>query len=132
MATACVGYVFPFGQMGFWGATAITYLSSPFPSLVELACGGHYVTNPTLKRLILFHLQFQILLCAFRIPHLVYLHVHSSHNALRVNTTNRIQDFFHLTSRFLWFQSNLKDAQEPINKDKSQVLFTSTIWIKDC
>ena len=42
MATAFIGYVLPFGQMSFWGATVITNLLSPFPSLIEWVCGGHY------------------------------------------------------------------------------------------
>jgi ubiquinol-cytochrome c reductase cytochrome b subunit len=55
MATAFMGYVLPFGQMSFWGATVITNLLSPFPSLIEWVSGGHYVYNPTLKRFFLFH-----------------------------------------------------------------------------
>jgi len=43
MAIAFMGYVLPFGQMSFWGATVITNLLSPFPSLIECVCGGHYV-----------------------------------------------------------------------------------------
>ena len=54
MATAFMGYVLPFGQMSFWGATVITNLLSPFPSLIEWVCGGHYVYNPTLKRFFWF------------------------------------------------------------------------------
>merc|ERR1711957_521507 len=46
MATAFMGYVLPFGQMSFWGATVITNLLSPFPSLIEWVSGGHYVYNP--------------------------------------------------------------------------------------
>ena len=49
MAIAFMGYVLPFGQMSFWGATVITNLLSPFPSLIEWLCGGHYVYNPTLS-----------------------------------------------------------------------------------
>ena len=45
MATAFMGYVLPFGQMSFWGATVITNLLSPFPSLIEWVSGGHYVYN---------------------------------------------------------------------------------------
>merc|ERR1712141_388539 len=55
MAIAFVGYVLPFGQMSFWGATVISNLLSPFPSLVEWVCGGYCVHNPTLKRFFLFH-----------------------------------------------------------------------------
>ena len=70
MATAFMGYVLPFGQMSFWGATVITNLLSPFPSLIEWVCGGHYVYNPTLKRFFLFHFQFPFFFCGFIILHL--------------------------------------------------------------
>ena len=93
MATAFMGYVLPFGQMSFWGATVITNLLSPFPSLIEWVCGGHYVYNPTLKRFFLFHFQFPFLLCGFRILHLFYLHFVSSNNPLRNSTNNKIPFF---------------------------------------
>jgi len=69
MAIAFMGYVLPFGQMSFWGATVITNLLSPFPSLIEWLCGGHYVYNPTLKRFFLFHFLFPFLLCAQAFNH---------------------------------------------------------------
>ena len=93
MVTAFLGYVLPFGQMSFWGATVITNLLSPFPCLIEWVCGGHYVYNPTLKRFFLFHFVFPFLLCGFRILHLFYLHFHSSNNPLRLNTNNKIPFF---------------------------------------
>merc|ERR1711907_494110 len=65
MAIAFMGYVLPFGQMSFWGATVITNLLSPFPCLVEWVCGGYGVYNPTLKRFFLFHFQLPFLLCGF-------------------------------------------------------------------
>merc|ERR1712226_1736115 len=74
MTIAFMGYVLPFGQMSFWGATVITNLLSPFPSLVEWLCGGHCVYNPTLKKFFL-------------------LHFHSSNNPLRLNTNNKIPFF---------------------------------------
>jgi ubiquinol-cytochrome c reductase cytochrome b subunit len=73
MAIAFMGYVLPFGQMSFWGATVITNLLSPFPSLIEWVCGGHYVYNPSLKRFFLFHFLFPFLLCGFLLLHLFYL-----------------------------------------------------------
>merc|ERR1712187_734358 len=91
MGIAFMGYVLPFGQMSFWGATVITNLLSPFPSLVEWICGGYYVYNPTLKRFFLFHFPF--LLCGFRILHLFYLHFVSSNNPLRNSTNNKIPFF---------------------------------------
>merc|ERR1739838_932196 len=80
MAIAFMGYVLPFGQMSFWGATVITNLLSPFPPLVEWVCGGHYVYYPTLKRFFLF-------------VHLFYLHFLSSNNPLRNSTNNKIPFF---------------------------------------
>merc|ERR1712146_616012 len=71
---AFLGYVLPFGQMSFWGATVITNLLSPFPCLIEWLCGGHYVYNPTLKRFFLFHFLLPFLLCGFVVLHLFYLH----------------------------------------------------------
>merc|ERR1712217_871597 len=79
--------------MSFWGATVITNLLSPFPSLIEWVCGGHYIYNPTLKKFFLFHFQFPFLLCGFTFLHLFYLHFHSSNNPLRLNTNNKIPFF---------------------------------------
>merc|ERR1712185_700177 len=58
MAIAFLGYVLPFGQMSFWGATVITNLLSSFPCLIEWVCGGYCVHSPTLKRFFLFHFVF--------------------------------------------------------------------------
>merc|ERR1711904_335317 len=93
MAIAFLGYVLPFGQMSFWGATVITNLLSPFPSLIEWLCGGYCVHSPTLKRFFLFHFIMPFLLYGFLILHLFYLHFHSSNNPLRLNTNNKIQFF---------------------------------------
>merc|ERR1712023_300732 len=93
MAIAFMGYVLPFGQMSFWGATVITNLLSPFPSLVEWVCGGYCVHNPTLKRFFLFHFQFPFLVCALLFLHPFCLHFHSSSNPLRLNTNNKISFF---------------------------------------
>merc|ERR1712170_117097 len=84
MAIAFMGYVLPFGQMSFWGATVITNLLSPFPSLVEWFCGGYCVYSPTLKRFFLFHFIFPFLVCALLLLHLFYLHFHSSSNPLHI------------------------------------------------
>merc|ERR1712165_392688 len=93
MAIAFIGYVLPFGQMSFWGATVITNLLSPFPSLLEWICGGYSVHSPTLKRFFIFHFIFPFVLCGFTILHLFYLHFHSSNNPLRLNTNNKIPFF---------------------------------------
>merc|ERR1712137_954739 len=93
IAIAFMGYVLPFGQMSFWGATVITNLLSPFPSLIEWICGGYCLHNPTLRRFFLFHFRLPFLLCGFIILHLFYLHFHSSNNPLRLNTNNKIPFF---------------------------------------
>merc|ERR1711910_188671 len=98
------GYVLPFGQMSFWGATVITNLLSPFPDLIELVCGGYCVHSPTLKRFFLFHFIFPFLLLGFLFLHLFYLHFHSSNNPLRLNTNNKIPFFpFILQKDFFGF-----------------------------
>ena len=93
MATAFMGYVLPWGQMSFWGATVITNLLSPFPCLIEWVCGGHYVYNPTLKRFFIFHFILPFIICGFIIIHLFYLHFLSSNNPLGLNTNNKIPFF---------------------------------------
>jgi ubiquinol-cytochrome c reductase cytochrome b subunit len=93
MAIAFMGYVLPFGQMSFWGATVITNLLSPFPCLIEWLCGGYCVHSPTLKRFFVFHFILPFILCGFIILHLFYLHYHSSNNPLKLNTNNKIPFF---------------------------------------
>merc|ERR1712153_258200 len=93
MAIAFMGYVLPFGQMSFWGATVITNLLSPFPSLIECVSGGYCVHNPTLKGFFIFHFLLPFLLCGFAILHLFYLHFLFSNNPLRNSTNNKIPFF---------------------------------------
>merc|ERR1712228_811643 len=93
MAIAFMGYVLPFGQMSFWGATVITNLLSPFPSLLEGICGGYCVHNPSMKRFFSFHFQLPFLLCGFAVLYLFYLHFLSSNNPLRNSTNNKIPFF---------------------------------------
>merc|ERR1712039_1014816 len=93
MGIAFMGYVLPFGQMSFWGATVITNLLSPFPSLVEFICGGYCIHNPTLKR---------FLLCGFLILHIFNLHFLSSNNPLRNSTNNKIPFFPFIVSKDLY------------------------------
>merc|ERR1711981_852490 len=93
MAIAFLGYVLPFGQMSFWGATVITNLLAPFPCLIEYICGGYCIQGPTLKRFFIFHFVLPFILCGFVIIHLFYLHFYSSHNPLRLNTNNKVPFF---------------------------------------
>nr|QBH61301.1 cytochrome B-1 [Hepatozoon canis] len=90
MAIAFLGYVLPWGQMSYWGATVITNLLSPIPGLVTWVCGGYYVDNPTLKRFFVLHfvLPFFVLVVVF--VHIFYLHLNGSNNPLGVDTALKI------------------------------------------
>ncbi len=84
MATAFMGYVLPWGQMSFWGATVITNLFSAFPligeSIVSWLWGGFSVDNPTLNRFFALHFLLPFVLVGVVMLHLVALHQHGSSN----------------------------------------------------
>nr|YP_009000247.1 cytochrome b [Glyphis garricki]AHA13271.1 cytochrome b [Glyphis garricki]ALJ92974.1 cytochrome b [Glyphis garricki]ALJ93000.1 cytochrome b [Glyphis garricki]ALJ93117.1 cytochrome b [Glyphis garricki]ALJ93195.1 cytochrome b [Glyphis garricki] len=90
MATAFVGYVLPWGQMSFWGATVITNLLSAFPyigdTLVQWIWGGFSVDNATLTRFFAFHFLLPFLILALTIIHLLFLHETGSNNPLGINS----------------------------------------------
>lgn len=88
MATAFMGYVLPWGQMSYWGATVITNLFSVFPfgeSIVEWLWGGFSVDNPTLNRFFALHYLFPFLIVGVVILHLIALHQHGSNNPLGID-----------------------------------------------
>jgi ubiquinol-cytochrome c reductase cytochrome b subunit len=89
MATAFMGYVLPWGQMSFWGATVITNLFSAFPiigeSVVTWLWGGFSVDNPTLNRFFALHFLFPFLIVGVVALHLVALHKHGSNNPLGID-----------------------------------------------
>merc|ERR1712167_256535 len=104
IVVAFLGYVLPFGQMSFWGATVITNLLSPFPGVIEWLCGGYSVHSPTIKRFFVFHFVISFVVLGFVVLHLFYLHFHSSNNPLRINTNNKIPFFpFILIKDFFGF-----------------------------
>nr|AIG53214.1 cytochrome b [Ctenotus spaldingi] len=84
MATAFVGYVLPWGQMSFWGATVITNLLSAIPyigtSLVEWVWGGFSVDNATLTRFFTFHFLLPFAIMGASMLHLLFLHETGSNN----------------------------------------------------
>uniref|UniRef100_UPI0030E2A503 cytochrome b n=1 Tax=Glyphohesione klatti TaxID=3053539 RepID=UPI0030E2A503 len=90
MATAFVGYVLPWGQMSFWGATVITNLLSAIPyigkSLVEWVWGGFAVDNATLTRFFTLHFLLPFLVMAMSVLHLLFLHQTGSNNPLGLNS----------------------------------------------
>lgn len=90
IATAFMGYVLPWGQIRFWGATVITNLLSTIPyvgqTVVEWIWGGFSVSNPTLNRFFSFHFLLPFLLIAFIVIHLIILHLYGSNNPLGFNS----------------------------------------------
>nr|AAQ08448.1 cytochrome b [Betta anabatoides] len=84
MMTAFVGYVLPWGQMSFWGATVITNLLSAVPyagsTLVQWIWGGFSVDNATLTRFFAFHFILPFIIAAMTIIHLLFLHETGSNN----------------------------------------------------
>nr|YP_001315148.1 cytochrome b [Perionyx excavatus]ABQ01585.1 cytochrome b [Perionyx excavatus] len=89
MATAFTGYVLPWGQMSFWGATVITNLFSAIPyigkSLVEWIWGGFAVDNATLNRFFSFHFVLPFAIMGATILHIMFLHQTGSNNPIGVN-----------------------------------------------
>nr|YP_010417477.1 cytochrome b [Junonia atlites]USF17532.1 cytochrome b [Junonia atlites] len=90
MATAFMGYVLPWGQMSFWGATVITNLLSAIPylgtMLVNWIWGGFAVDNATLTRFYTFHFLFPFIIMMLTMIHLLFLHQTGSNNPLGINS----------------------------------------------
>nr|YP_009250543.1 cytochrome b [Coptotermes sjoestedti]AMX22807.1 cytochrome b [Coptotermes sjoestedti]AMX22820.1 cytochrome b [Coptotermes sjoestedti] len=89
MATAFMGYVLPWGQMSFWGATVITNLLSAVPyvgkELVQWVWGGFAVDNATLTRFFALHFLMPFAITAMAMIHLLFLHQTGSNNPLGLN-----------------------------------------------
>ena len=96
MATAFMGYVLPWGQMSFWGATVITNLFSAIPvvgdSIVTLLWGGFSVDNPTLNRFFALHYLFPFVIVGLVVLHIWALHIHGSNNPTGIDVKNKEQD----------------------------------------
>ncbi len=89
MATAFLGYVLPWGQMSFWGATVITNLFSAIPligeSITHWLWGGYSVDNPTLTRFFSLHYLFPFLILGLVILHIWALHVPGNNNPIGID-----------------------------------------------
>ena len=143
MATAFMGYVLPWGQMSFWGATVITNLFSAIPeiggSIVQLLWGGFSVDNPTLNRFFSLHFTVPFIIVGVVFLHLVLLHEFGSNNPLGINTIvekipfftyfiiKDIFSFFVFLSIFAYFVVNIPNALgHPDNYIEAQPLVTPT------
>jgi ubiquinol-cytochrome c reductase cytochrome b/c1 subunit len=96
MATAFMGYVLPWGQMSFWGATVITNLFSAFPvvgeTIVTFLWGGYSVDNPTLNRFFSLHYLLPFMIFGVVILHVWALHVVGQNNPTGVDVKNVEKD----------------------------------------
>ena len=96
MATAFMGYVLPWGQMSFWGATVITNLFSAIPlvgeSIVTWLWGGYSVDNPTLTRFFSLHYLFPFLILGLVVLHIWALHVPGNNNPIGIDIKKPSKD----------------------------------------
>jgi len=96
MATAFMGYVLPWGQMSFWGATVITNLFSAIPlvgeSITTWLWGGYSVDNPTLTRFFSLHYLFPFLILGLVILHIWALHVPGNNNPIGIDVKKPSKD----------------------------------------
>lgn len=92
MITAFIGYVLPWGQMSFWGATVITNFVSAIPyignDIVEWIWGGFSVSNATLNRFFSLHYLFPFILALLAAIHVVLLHEHGSNSPIGLNSNS--------------------------------------------
>jgi len=90
MATAFIGYVLPWGQISFWGATVITNLLSAIPYIGEIVVqwiwGGFAIDNATLNRFFTIHFALPFIVAALVIIHLIFLHQTGSNNPIGLNS----------------------------------------------
>nr|YP_009093869.1 cytochrome b [Marisa cornuarietis]AIT57577.1 cytochrome b [Marisa cornuarietis] len=104
MGTAFLGYVLPWGQMSFWGATVITNLLSAIPyigkMLVEWVWGGFAVDNATLTRFFAIHFLLPFVIAALSVLHLLFLHETGSNNPLGLSSdSEKVPFHFYYTSK---------------------------------
>jgi ubiquinol-cytochrome c reductase cytochrome b subunit len=92
MLTAFIGYVLPWGQMSFWGATVITNFVSAIPyignDVVQWIWGGFSVSNATLNRFFSLHYLFPFVLALLVIIHVVLLHEVGSNSPIGINSNS--------------------------------------------
>ncbi|PFH30897.1 cytochrome b [Besnoitia besnoiti] len=96
IATAFLGYVLPWGQMSFWGATVITNLLSPIPYLVPWLLGGYYVSDVTLKRFFVLHFILPFVGCILIVLHIFYLHLNGSSNPAGIDSALKVAFYPHM------------------------------------
>merc|ERR1711904_699206 len=99
---AFLGYVLPWGQMSYWGATVITNVLSFIPDIVEWICGSFFVYNPTLNRFFVLHFILPFLMKGSLLFHIFYLHLLGSSHPLISNSNNKITFFNYIFTKDIY------------------------------
>ena len=98
MATGFMGYILPWGQMSFWGATVITNLFSAIPligqDIVLWLWGGFAIDNPTLNRFFSLHYFLPFVIAGLSFIHLILLHQTGSNNPLGISANTEYLPFY--------------------------------------
>jgi len=107
IGTAFLGYVLPWGQISYWGATVITNLLSAIPflgrTLVEWVWGGFAVANPTLTRFFALHYLLPFVVVGLVILHIFFLHINGSSNPLGISSnTNKVPFHYYYSAKDLY------------------------------
>lgn len=107
MLTAFIGYVLPWGQMSFWGATVITNFLSAIPyignDIVQWVWGGFSISNSTLNRFFSLHYLFPFILAGLVLIHIILLHENGSNNPTGLNTnTDKIPFHIYFTTKDIY------------------------------
>jgi len=115
IATAFIGYVLPWGQISFWGATVITNLFSAIPvfgkSIAQWLWGGYAIDNATLGRFFSLHYLLPFVISVFALIHLYFLHIYGSNTPVGLNNMYDkitfipyfyVKDFFILILSFVF------------------------------
>nr|WVH37072.1 apocytochrome b [Meteora sporadica]WVH37080.1 apocytochrome b [Meteora sporadica] len=146
MATAFLGYVLPWGQMSFWGATVITNLFSAIPvigdDIVTWLWGGFSVGNATLNRFFSFHFAIPFILAGLALLHLLLLHEEGSNNPLGVDLTKKSNPTLSDKQTKVQYKvegSKMKNVfvnqpsfkEKDLDKDKQKLPFHPYFTVKD-
>jgi ubiquinol-cytochrome c reductase cytochrome b subunit len=98
MGTAFTGYVLPWGQMSFWGATVITSMVTVIPIagqyIAEWLWGGYVIREPTIRRFFVVHYLLPFIIAGFTIIHLALLHKEGSNNPIGSDFNGDILPFY--------------------------------------
>ena len=99
-----LGYVLPYGQMSFWGATVITNIVALIPNLMEVLLGDYVMGVVTLRRFFVFHFVLSLVLLVVMLVHIIFLHKFGSTNPLFFNNLKvNFYPYFYAKDLYMFF-----------------------------